>query len=74
MNYLPFVLFVFECVSLFLATYMFMFGDWTTVIEREVLEDYGDYVIVSYVIAVLLGWVAAPLFVIAVIKNDSKKF
>lgn len=72
MNYLLFVLFIFECVSLFLASYMFMLGDWTTVIEREVFEDYEDYVIVSYMIAVLLGWVAAPLFVIAVIKNNSK--
>lgn len=62
-------LIVFEIISLLSATYMLIFGDWEQVIKKKAYTDYSDYIWISYILAIFLGWCVCPLFVFAVIKD-----
>ena len=70
MNYILLILFVFECVSILGATYMFMLGDWTKVVQKVAFDDYSNYVLLSYIVALFLGWCIAPIFVLAILKSN----
>ena len=62
-------LIVFEIISIISATYMTIFGDWEDVIKRDIFTDYIDYIMYSYIIAIIFGWCTFPVFIIAVIKD-----
>lgn len=64
-----FILVVFEILSIIAATFIYFFGSWRQICNKNNHRDEVDFVVVSFFIAALLGWCTFPVFVYAVYKT-----